>query len=697
MPAGATISRTERKSTHDANGFEPNGLGALFVRYLLIVLVGLILGLLGAAIYLTATPKEYTAVASLWIDRRASPGSAPSQPGLAAELARTQGQAIRSAAVLAPVMDRLDYESMSIFKGKDDIEPLRQGLSTSVSENGLLYVKLSARGPEDSTRNELTDALDAIVNSYMSYMVQRNDDAAEQVRARLLKDRAVLASELEAAQAALTSWRQQNAESQPEATSASQRATALARALADAERDAARARSVYDEAVARAGSQLTDLSEKQLEDALNLVGEDVDGISRRAELEATRRQLDQLSKTLLPNHPSVVRLQQRVRQLTLVDVATARRNWTQAGQEIAALQKSLDESTRELARADSGSAERLRREEAYRRAAARLDDLDKALSEELLRTRLGDLSVQLVAPAAVDEAREPPIPRASRVVPAAALLGVALALGVGLIGQSRRRDWRPARLAARTETSSAPTKSEAIEQLPLLASLPALPDASVESAAWATQLDPAGNYARAVRVLRQSVEIENRLPATFVFAPIAMGDGATTIASNLAMLLAREGRKIILVDASFGQSSIEQALDLKSSDETETTLGLADALMGAELVSAIRTTSIPGLDAMSAGKLPEQTDSRALFDSPKMGELITHLAAAYDHVIFDAPPIASSDDTRLVAALADATVIVARSGATSRNDLIEARNQLQMLGANVIGLVIRNDSAGRNS
>ncbi|HQY89610.1 MAG TPA: CpsD/CapB family tyrosine-protein kinase, partial [Tepidisphaeraceae bacterium] len=246
-------------------------------------------------------------------------------------------------------------------------------------------------------------------------------------------------------------------------------------------------------------------------------------------------------------------------------------------------------------------------------------------------------------------------------------------------------------------SGSTSTKTEAVEQLPLLASLPALPDSSVESAAWATQLDPTGNYARAVRVLRRSVEIENSLPATFVFAPIASGDGATTVASNLAMLLAREGRKIILVDLGFGQSSIEQALDLKSSDESDKSLGLADALTGAELISTIRTTSIPGLDAMPAGTLAEQTDARALLDSPKMGELITHLAAAYDHVIFDAPAIDEGDNTRLVAALADATVIVGRAGSTSRSDLIEARNSLQMLGANVIGLVIRNDSAGRNS
>ena len=151
------------------------------------------------------------------------------------------------------------------------------------------------------------------------------------------------------------------------------------------------------------------------------------------------------------------------------------------------------------------------------------------------------------------------------------------------------------------------------------------------------------------------------------------------------------------MDIGFGQSSIERALDLKPTDESEKTLGLADALNGAELVSAIRTTSIPGLDAMPAGTLPEHTDSRALLDSPKMGELITHLAAAYDHVIFDTPSITHGDDTRLIAALADATVMVARAGSTSRNDLIEARNQLQMLGANVIGLVIRNDSTGSSN
>ncbi|HQY89493.1 MAG TPA: hypothetical protein PK402_12645, partial [Tepidisphaeraceae bacterium] len=347
MSAGAAIRSNGRQST---SSFERGSLGALWKRYALMLLGGLVLGLIAAGLYLSATPKQYTAVASLMVDRRTGSTNAQANPGLAAELARTQGQAIRSGAVLAPVVDRLDYESMGMFKGVDDpIELLRKGLSTSVSEHGLLYVRLTASGSEDSIRTELTDSLDAVVANYMSYMVQRNDEAAEQIRARLVKDRESLALELDSAQAALTSWRQTNEAIDPETSAASQRATALARALADAERDAVGARSAYDDAVRRAGPELADLSEKQLEDALVAAGVEGDELARQAELVATRRQLDQLSKTLLPNHPSVVRLQQRVRQLTIADVATARKNWVNSNQEIAALEKSLDEATRSLA------------------------------------------------------------------------------------------------------------------------------------------------------------------------------------------------------------------------------------------------------------------------------------------------------------------------------------------------------------
>ena len=74
--------------------------------------------------------------------------------------------------------------------------------------------------------------------------------------------------------------------------------------------------------------------------------------------------------------------------------------------------------------------------------------------------------------------------------------------------------------------------------------------------------------------------------------------------------------------------------------------------------------------------------------SPNLGALITQVRSEYDMILIDAPPILQMTDARVAGRLADAMVLVARAGKTTRDALIAARDRLAEDGTVVLGTVL---------
>lgn len=163
-------------------------------------------------------------------------------------------------------------------------------------------------------------------------------------------------------------------------------------------------------------------------------------------------------------------------------------------------------------------------------------------------------------------------------------------------------------------------------------------------------------------------------------------EGKTTVVQNLGIALAESGRKVLLVDADFRRPHLHRKFSLPND------WGLIDVLCDDRPLSDYTPeelgvfTGFPGLSILP-NRVTQHNVSKALY-SPRLRTILETLAQRYDMVIVDAPPILSVADTRIVASLTDAVILVLRSGVTQRDAAMEAYQLIQEDGLSLLGTVL---------
>ncbi|MDR5741507.1 CpsD/CapB family tyrosine-protein kinase [Caballeronia sp. LZ016] len=158
------------------------------------------------------------------------------------------------------------------------------------------------------------------------------------------------------------------------------------------------------------------------------------------------------------------------------------------------------------------------------------------------------------------------------------------------------------------------------------------------------------------------------------------GVGKTFIAANLAGVNARAGKRVLLIDADLRHGRVASLFGLPPG------AGLAHWLAGrTDATAAVRPVDVPGLHVMTAGGT--LADPSELLANGRLQELLRELSPAYDLIIIDTPAILAFDDASTVAALGGSTIVVARPGPRSEEEIDDAVSVLQRSGANVAGVV----------
>jgi capsular exopolysaccharide synthesis family protein len=170
-------------------------------------------------------------------------------------------------------------------------------------------------------------------------------------------------------------------------------------------------------------------------------------------------------------------------------------------------------------------------------------------------------------------------------------------------------------------------------------------------------------------------------PKVVVVTSAMPGEGKSTVSSNLATTLAQRGRRVLLVDADLRCSSFQSPPGINFS------LGSMNASGSFETPSRFQPLpSLPNLEVILAGARPP--DPAGILDSARMHELMQAWSLEYDHVIVDTPPVLPFADALLLAARADAVILVTRSGVSRTKALLRARDVLARSGANIMGFVL---------
>lgn len=175
---------------------------------------------------------------------------------------------------------------------------------------------------------------------------------------------------------------------------------------------------------------------------------------------------------------------------------------------------------------------------------------------------------------------------------------------------------------------------------------------------------------------------------TFVICSAVKGEGKTTLAVNLAITFAMDGRKVVLIDGDLRRSQIHSLLDVPREG------GVSDYLMGAkELDDILKPCSHKGLFVVTAGERPHNPSE--LLGTPRFAQLVAGLRERADIVICDSPALIPVSDIMSMAPVVDACIMVVRALWTPTKAAQQARNQLTRIGARPLGSVLNGISHSR--
>ncbi|MER3413821.1 MAG: hypothetical protein C4341_06200 [Armatimonadota bacterium] len=389
-----------------------------------------------------------------------------------------------------------------------------------------------------------------------------------------------------------------------------------------------------------------------------------------------------------PNHPSMIELRRSIeedkRQLANTNpyiVSQAHQEKTPYEQE--RLNAEL-QAERQLAwaRAEKASAEReLAMLEAQKE---RLPEVQKRLSElsaELLAHQSSVANMQAKLQEA--EARQaqnsaptiymlddPSIRELSRntVLKTLVTLFLSLVVAISLIASLGQID----------QGTYTPIEAENSLGFPVLGVLPR----SAQKRLSTSEERPSALAASYQMLSSQLMAIQDKLVGPGVLVAAAEPDsGRTTVAANLAISLARDGARVLIVDADLRNPTLHEHFEL------ENRAGLTEILTGsATMESVVQPSGVDGLLVITAGQPP--VNPIRLFRSQAMSDFIEMVSQGADYVVFDSASGSTFGDAVVLAEHVQNVVLIHEAGRPPTIAEFEFHKALERLGVNIIGLVL---------
>ncbi|MDR1521493.1 MAG: CpsD/CapB family tyrosine-protein kinase [Streptococcaceae bacterium] len=207
-----------------------------------------------------------------------------------------------------------------------------------------------------------------------------------------------------------------------------------------------------------------------------------------------------------------------------------------------------------------------------------------------------------------------------------------------------------------------------------------------------TLLDSKSVVAEQFRMIRSSIrfaEVDQKIK-TLIITSSGMSEGKSMCASNLAVVFAQAGSKVLLVDADFRRPTIHLTWSISN------TKGLSDSLLHPEnsLSDYVKQSNVTDLDLLASGSQPPNPSE--LLETQRMKEVLDETASKYDLVIFDSPPLAMPTDSQILANRVDGTILVTRERKTKNQELKQAIDLLKKANAKVLGAIYNGKKALRN-
>ena len=216
----------------------------------------------------------------------------------------------------------------------------------------------------------------------------------------------------------------------------------------------------------------------------------------------------------------------------------------------------------------------------------------------------------------------------------------------------------------------------------------------IQGSSLITYTDSKSLNAEQFRTIRTNIEfaqLDKSMKNLLVSSSIP-AEGKSTVASNLAYVIAQTDKRVLLVDADLRKPTVHRTFKLNNEQGLTTLLSNTDLKFN-QVVQHSRDLN---LYFLPSGPIPPNPSE--ILGSGRMTLLMQELGQYFDIVIYDAPPITAVTDPQILATKVDGVVMVVREGYTRKEEVKKAKEALDNVNANILGYVMNgkelSDSAG---
>lgn len=158
-------------------------------------------------------------------------------------------------------------------------------------------------------------------------------------------------------------------------------------------------------------------------------------------------------------------------------------------------------------------------------------------------------------------------------------------------------------------------------------------------------------------------------------------EGKSSVAANLAISMAESGKKILLIDADMRKPVQNKIFKVEAKS------GFATCISKLNTVDeVIRKSVVENLDIIPCGPIPPNPSE--LLSSETTSEILSQLAANYDYIIIDTPPVNVVSDVLVLSDVIAGIVLVSRYGISTYDEVDEVKKRVANANARVLGYVL---------
>jgi len=573
---------------------------------------------------------------------------------------------------------------------KDEVNADQDG------DSGIITISVTSLSAEFAR-----DLAQAVADEFRVFNIEEKNkrvfDAKKFIQQQLL----VVGDRLKRAEEAARDYRQANSLSQAGTDSG-----VMSRLISDMEQE-------YRQAIAR----LNDLSFalKQLQERVHknswnyqavTVSGDVsayfDELNKRLVSMALKR--TELTTNFTDEHPQVMELKEQASDILESMAGELDKQVGLTKRRMQDLQTSMDDAQRKYHGLPEQALELQRLLRTVRINEELYDLLEKKYQEVLIKESEKVQEVSLVRPAMLSFVRVNPV-RTAQTAVAGFILGLVMGLIIALILETM--DTSVGTIEEVESFLEVPvigfvphiTHNEAIELFSGVEGLAVSGHGLERQMRLISHFSPPSTISEAYRSLRTNLLFsqagEHRV---ILVSSSTVKEGKSTIAANLAVVVAQQGARVLLIDGDMRKPMQHHTFGLKRAPGlSECLLGqiswrdaikrFSDVMLGdMGIDQALFTPGLDQLDILSCGRA--SVNPPDLLSDPAIDKILADVRKEYDLVIIDMPPLLHTTDAIIVASKVDGILLVYHIGSVVRGALKRVKNNIESVGGKVLGVVL---------